>query len=218
MNKLQLKTSTVLQGDFTIQDLNLLIVFQVNCPGCFLYALPLASHLFSKYTPQGLNVLGLSTAFEDFEFNTKSNTELLLKESKLVGETQRVFKKNSLDLFPVKIPFPVAFDVLEAGNVLLTDEDLEILCQNYPAVVQSRERERKEIKAKIKNYFSSQPLLPYTFTVNQLQGTPSWILFDAEFNILSEWFGHQPEETVEQMIEQTINKTFAKTTHVVPNS
>lgn len=204
MKKLLLKTSATLQGDFTIQDLNLLLVFQVNCPGCFLYALPLANYLSSKYTREGLNILGLSTAFEDFELNTAQNTELLLKDSKLVGETKKIFNRNGFDLCPIKISFPVAFDLLGQGQVMLTDEDIELFCQNYFSSSKWNETGNNHLKVKIKSHLFSQSLLPYTFTMNKLLGTPSWILFDAKFNILREWFGHQSEEIVAQIVGEAL--------------
>ena len=49
MSKFQIKTDQVLQGDFKVKSLNLLLAFQVNCPGCFIYALPLAENLHQKY-------------------------------------------------------------------------------------------------------------------------------------------------------------------------
>jgi hypothetical protein len=34
---IRLEIDKVLQGSFDLQPINLLFVFQVNCPGCFLY-------------------------------------------------------------------------------------------------------------------------------------------------------------------------------------
>ncbi|WP_299489161.1 hypothetical protein [Acaryochloris sp. IP29b_bin.137] len=39
-----------------------------------------------------------------------------------------------------------------------------------------------------------------TFHLNFLSGTPSWVLFDQERNVLSSWFGHRSEEEVESML------------------
>ncbi len=71
---IQLKIDRVLQGSFDLKALNLLFVFQVNCPGCFIYRFPLIIKLYWKYRESGLNVLGLSTAFEDFDYNTAANS------------------------------------------------------------------------------------------------------------------------------------------------
>ncbi|MGL5795832.1 MAG: hypothetical protein ACRC06_15820, partial [Waterburya sp.] len=72
---IQLKLDRVLQGSFDLKALNLLFVFQVNCSGCFIYGFPLVNKLHWKYRQFDLNVLGLSKAFEDFEYNTAANTE-----------------------------------------------------------------------------------------------------------------------------------------------
>jgi len=85
---IQLKIDRVLQGSFDLKALNLLFVFQVNCPGCFIYGFP-RQQAALEVSSVGLNVLGLSTAFEDFEYNTAANTELLLTEMKLVGATRQ---------------------------------------------------------------------------------------------------------------------------------
>src|SRR5438128_10214400 len=62
-------------------------VFQVNCPGCFLYGIPQAIDLYNKYRKGGLIVLGMATAFEDFDKNTMQNLELLLLKGEVIGET-----------------------------------------------------------------------------------------------------------------------------------
>ena len=53
-------------------------VFQVNCPGCFLYGIPEAIDIYKKYKEKGLAVLGLATAFEDFDKNNLENLQALV--------------------------------------------------------------------------------------------------------------------------------------------
>jgi glutathione peroxidase-family protein len=48
-------------------------VFQVNCPGCFTHGIPQAIDMHMKYYRDGLRVLGVATAFEDFDKNTLDN-------------------------------------------------------------------------------------------------------------------------------------------------
>ena len=38
-------------------------VFQVNCPGCFIYGIPQAIDIYQKYRKEGVTVLGIATAF-----------------------------------------------------------------------------------------------------------------------------------------------------------
>src|SRR5215467_15867253 len=51
-------------------------VFQVNCPGCFIYGIPQAVDMYKKYYNNDLRVLGVATAFEDFDKDTLSNSEI----------------------------------------------------------------------------------------------------------------------------------------------
>ena len=63
----------------------LLEVFQVNCPGCFMNAIPEAINIYNKYKDDGVRVLGLATAFEDFDKNTLGNLKMLAE----TGESGR---------------------------------------------------------------------------------------------------------------------------------
>ena len=63
--------------DQELDHIVLLEVFQVNCPGCFMHAIPEAISVYNKYKDNGVRVLGLATAFEDFDKNTLENLRLL---------------------------------------------------------------------------------------------------------------------------------------------
>ncbi|MEM9213790.1 MAG: hypothetical protein AAGD25_05535 [Cyanobacteria bacterium P01_F01_bin.150] len=150
MTKFYLQTEQVLQGNFSIQALNLVLIFQVNCPGCFIYALPLAANLHEKYGNR-INILGLSTAFEDFDLNTIANTEKLLQSGEMIGLTRQYFQQKHIEKYPIPLKFAIAFD-------------------------------------------------HETFCLNSLPGTPTWVVFDGEYNILASWFGHKSEEEVENIL------------------
>ena len=88
-----LKVSEWVQGSDTNLDQHsgnvvLVEVFQVNCPGCFMYGIPESIEIFDKYKSKDVSVLGMATAFEDFDKNTLKNLELLVKTGKLL-ERQR---------------------------------------------------------------------------------------------------------------------------------
>ncbi|MDW3667630.1 MAG: redoxin domain-containing protein, partial [Nitrososphaeraceae archaeon] len=91
-------------------------VFQVNCPGCFVYGIPEAIDTYNKYKNNKVAVLGLATAFEDFDKNTIENLKLLLNEKKVIGETLTTLTYQSKLLNEGKIsysiPFPVGMDML----------------------------------------------------------------------------------------------------------
>lgn len=205
MGKLRLKIDSSLQGDFEIKDLNLLLVFQVNCPGCFIYAIPQAVKLFDKYASDYFNILGLSTAFEDFDLNTVKNTNLLLHTCQLVGETQKFFKTKYLDRYPIKINFPVAFDKIGSSETLFEATDIEITCQAIPGFSQLSEENKIITRKKVGETLSLQPSASYTFTINQLPGTPTWLLFDSNFIILEKWFGHKSDVEVEAILTQSLD-------------
>ncbi|MEM4253383.1 MAG: TlpA family protein disulfide reductase, partial [Candidatus Nitrosotenuis sp.] len=96
-------------------------VFQVNCPGCFLYGIPEAINIYNKYKDQGVRVLGIATAFEDFDKNTVENLELLAKTGEVIGETKKALTQYRKivdgNKLPYKIPFPLGMDnlVKESG-------------------------------------------------------------------------------------------------------
>ncbi len=199
MVKLKLRTDQVLQSEFQIRDLNLMVVFQVNCPGCLLYALPLAAKLHQQYSDR-LNILGLATAFEDFDLNTVEHTQRLLERGEFVGATKLHFRYLGETSYQVPIEFPIAFDALGQGSELFTDEDIEHVCQLTPTLQQPSSELKEQTRLRIMQFLHGRSLAAYTFTVNQLRGTPSWILFDADFTILAQWFGHKSETEMMSLI------------------
>lgn len=203
MKNFFLETGTIIQGTFDIKELNLMLVFQVNCPGCFLYSLPVANKLYDKYNiEKEVNIIGLSTAFEDFQFNTLENTRLFLEKQYLVGETKKIFQSRGLEKYPVRINFPVAFDLTINQQELFTKYDINLIINRILEVKKIKDKAERELTIKyLKNHFASQPVLAYTFTTNQLNGTPSWILFDSQYSILESWFGHKSDSDIESIIE-----------------
>ncbi|MDV3351171.1 hypothetical protein QGP82_20870 [Leptothoe sp. LEGE 181152] len=203
MAKFKMTIDQVLQGDFQIKDLNLLLVFQVNCPGCFIHALPLAEHLHHTYG-NCLNVLGLSTAFEDFDLNTADYTQCLLETGEVVGATRLYFQHHGQRSYTVPITFPVAFDQVGDAAELFDDNDVEHVCHLTPSFPPMDDATQARARARIKQVLQRLSPTAYTFHVNQLQGTPSWILFDGDFTILAQWFGHKAETEVSKIINHVL--------------
>jgi hypothetical protein len=111
--RFHLAVGEVIQGDMALESRTLLLVFQVNCPSCFAYALPLAEALHQDSKRLGLSVKALSTAFEDFEFNTAEHTRAFVEKGTLIGETR---KSLGVDTYGGIITFPVAVDAgMEKG-------------------------------------------------------------------------------------------------------
>ncbi|SNY95147.1 hypothetical protein [Flagellimonas pacifica] len=199
MKKLRLEYSSLLQGKFSPGKRNLLFAFQVNCPGCFFYGFPSMKELFKKYAGQ-INFLGLSTAFEDFQFNNLENTKQLLDEKKLVGETKKAFDTYPDELQLSDIDFPIAMDVL-GDKTFITQENITYIGSHFANYDQASEVEREQFDHKIKDYLNTNPIIPVTFTLNQFKGTPTFVLFDKDYSILEHWFGHKPYEEVKNIIK-----------------
>ncbi|MBP6343869.1 MAG: hypothetical protein KA403_08045 [Candidatus Omnitrophica bacterium] len=200
--KFDLKYSEVLQGDFGLEDLNMILVFQVNCPGCFAYALPLAIRLHEEYRAKGLNVLALSTAFEDFDLNTVGNTLRLLESGHIVGETRKVLEKAGYTSFPLKISFDVAFDLIAPNDPAYLEDDIKTFCTKHPELSVDDSEAGRSIKDQLKEYFLKKKFRAHTFSANHLSGTPSWILCDRTKNLLYESFGHKEYDRMVHIVEQ----------------
>ena len=198
MRSFHLNIEHILQGDFTLAELNLFFIFQVNCPGCFLYGFPQMNRLYLQYRNRGLKLFGIATAFEDFEYNTKENVQLLISEQKTVGAVKAVLGQN----YPESIEFPIAVDRLATGKELITDENLEFACQIISGLKTPSPEQKETIRSRLENHFQQMTKTSTTFSLNFLQGTPSFILCDKKLNILDQWFGHATDAAVISCIER----------------
>jgi len=184
-----LKVSKWVQGmDTNIdkQNDNVVVVevFQVNCPGCFMYGIPESIEIHNKYKSEGVSVLGMATAFEDFDKNTLDNLQLLLETGETIGETKKMYSqygKSQEDKIPFKIPYPVAMDSLIKQSDEVPKEKMDSLIKNQiPNFDEQSEDYKKQIYDRVKDYFSSKEFSAETFEMYSLQGTPSSILVDRK--------------------------------------
>jgi hypothetical protein len=183
-------------------------VFQVNCPGCFLYGIPEAINIYNKYHSEGVTVLGIATAFEDFDKNTLENLELLLKSGEVIGETKKglsQYGKLNDSKLSYKIPFPVAMDSL----IKETGESSESRIKNYiynqiPDFDSHPEDYRNQIFQRVKGYLKSKEYSAETFEKYSLQGTPSTIVVDRKGILRDVSFGQTGG--LEPMIQSLLNE------------
>jgi thiol-disulfide isomerase/thioredoxin len=184
-----LKVSEWVQGNDTNLDQHsgnvvLVEVFQVNCPGCFMYGIPEAIEIFNKYKSKGVSVLGVATAFEDFDKNTLKNLKLLVETGKVVGETEKMlsqYGKLDGDKITFKIPYPIAMDSLIKQSDDVTKEQMDSLIKKQITDFDSQsENYKNEIYGRVKNYFLSKEYSAETFEMYALPGTPSSILIDRK--------------------------------------
>ncbi len=184
-----LKVSKWVQGlptniDNEKDNLVLVEVFQVNCPGCFLYGIPEAIDIHKKYGKDGVTVMGLATAFEDYDKNTLENLELLLKTGEVIGETKNVlgqYGKLEDNKLPYKIPFRVAMDSLKKESADLSQSKvMDFIESQFPDFRTYSEQYRTEFVERVKQYLRSKQYTAETFEEYALRGTPSSILIDKK--------------------------------------
>ena len=186
-----------------LKNLNVLLVFQVNCPGCFSYALPFFNNLYKEFISKGVSFVALSTAFEDFDKNTFENTKALVENGDVVGETQKMFLEQDYDSLPYTLDFPIVMDKIEEE---LSELDVAIgkICSINPNYDLLPNLQKEQLQNQVEKYLKSLEKIALTFTLNQLRGTPSFVIFNKDYEILSEWFGHAPYEQISSKIASLI--------------
>ena len=212
-NSPPLKVSKWVQGMDTNLDkeednVKLVEVFQVNCPGCFIYGIPEAINIYNKYKSEGLTVLGLATAFEDYDKNTLENLELLLSTGEVIGDTkQGLSQYNQLNdgKLQYKIPYPVAMDSLVKENGEPSQEKMNAFINNQIPNFDSQPQEYKDkIYDRVKEYYKSKEFSAETFEMFSLQGTPSTILVDRKGILRDVSFGQNAN--LESMVKTLIGE------------
>ena len=208
-----LKVSKWVQGMDTNLDkqgdnIVLVEVFQVNCPGCFMYGIPESIEIYNKYRSEGVSVLGMATAFEDFDKNTIENLQLLLETGEAVGETKKMlsqYGESQGGKISYKIPYPVAMDSLIKQSGDVTKEKMDSLIKNQiPNFDTQPENYKNQIYDRVKDYFMSKEFSAETFEMYSLQGTPSSILVDRKGILRDISFGQNG--LLESKIQKLLNE------------
>lgn len=184
-------------------------VFQVNCPGCFIYGIPEAIDTYQKYKNNDVVVLGLATAFEDFDKNTLENLKLLLQESKVIGETLTTLSYQNKLLNEGKlsynIPFPVGMDMLLKERVPIEGKRImEFVNANVLDFELYHQKDKDQIISRVKSYLETKPYSPVTFEEYSLKGTPSTIFIDKKGILRESAFGSTGlmATTVEKLLSE----------------
>ncbi len=171
----------------------LIEVFQVNCPGCFLYSLPKSIDLHEKYHQQGLTVIGLATAFEDYDKNTLKNLQKLVTTGEVIGETYNALKRHGIlsqDRLPWKIPYAVGMDRVAVETEPVTDTRVLSYAHSFlPEFEKFSDDQKQSVLQQIKHYLTQKTMKAETFECFALQGTPSCILFDRKGQLKDVSFG-----------------------------
>ena len=184
-------------------------VFQVNCPGCFMYGIPEAINIYNKYKDEGVRVLGIATAFEDFDKNTLDNLKMLAETGEVIGETQKALSMYGQlqegNKIPYKIPFPLGMDKLTKTTGEISQEKiLQFIYPQIPDFDSQPEEYKKQIIQRVKDYMKSKKYSAETFEKFSLQGTPSTILVDRKGILRDISFGQSAN--IEAMIKKLIDE------------
>lgn len=208
-----LKVSKWVQGLATNFDKEedhvvLVEVFQVNCPGCFMYGIPQAINIYNKYRSEAVTVLGLATAFEDFDKNTLENLELLLKTGEVIGDTKQMlgqYGKLNESKLNYTIPFPVAMDsiIKETGDANET-RIKDFIYSQIPNFDSQPADDKNQIIQRVKDHLKSKEYAAETFETFSLQGTPSTILVDRKGFLRDVSFGQSGN--LERIIQSLLNE------------
>ena len=187
----------------------LLEVFQVNCPGCFINAIPEAMNIYNKYRDEGVRVIGLATAFEDFDKNTLDNLKMLVETGEVIGETRSAFSMSGQlqegNKLPYKIPFPLGMDnITKTSGEISQEKIMEFIYPQIPEFDSQPEDYRNQIIQRVKSYMNSKEYSAETFEKFSLQGTPSMILVDRKGILRDVSFGQSNH--IDSMIQKLLNE------------
>ena len=186
----------------------LLEVFQVNCPGCFMHAIPEAINIYNKYKDDGVRVLGLATAFEDFDKNTLDNLKMLVETGEVVGDTKEaltMYGQLKEGKLPYKIPFPLGMDNLTKTDGEVSQEKImQFIYPQIPEFDSQPEEYKQQIIQRVKDYMKSKEYSAETFEKFSLQGTPSTILIDRKGIIRDISFGQSNH--IDGMIQKLLQE------------
>ena len=189
-------------------NVKLVEVFQVNCPGCFMHSIPEIINIYNKYKGDGLSVIGVATAFEDYDKNTLENLEMLLTTGEVVGDTKQALTQYGQlndGKLQFKIPYPVAMDSLvKEGGEPSMEKMTAFINQQIPNLESQPDDYKTQIYARVKEYYKSKEFTAETFEIYSLQGTPSTILVDRKGILRDVSFGSTAN--LEAMVQKLLNE------------
>ena len=210
----KIKVSEWVQGrpiDTTQEKGNVVVaeVFQVNCPGCFLYGLPEIINIYNRYQGEAIRIFGLATAFEDYDKNTISNLKMLVSTGEVIGETLKALQNYGHPLagnkLPYSIPFPVAMDVVVRESYPITESRIKDFIEaNVEGYRSYSEKDKSIIFDRARQYLDLKKYSAKTFEEYSLRGTPSTIIIDKKGILRHKVFGANND--IERMVQNLLQE------------
>jgi len=173
-----------------------------------MHSIPEIINIYNKYKGDGLSVMGVATAFEDYDKNTLENLEMLLTTGEVVGDTKQALTQYGQlndGKLQFKIPYPVAMDSLvKEGEEPSMEKMTAFINQQIPNFESQPEDYKNQIYARVKEYYKSKEYTAETFEMYSLQGTPSTILVDRKGILRDVSFGSTTN--LEAMVQKLLNE------------
>ena len=173
-----------------------------------MHSIPEIINIYNKYKGDGLSVMGVATAFEDYDKNTLENLEMLLTTGEVVGDTKQALSQYGQlndGKLQFKIPYPVAMDSLvKEGGEPSMEKMTAFINQQIPNFESQPDDYKNQIYARVKEYYKSKEFTAETFEMYSLQGTPSTILVDRKGILRDVSFGSTAN--LESMVQKLLNE------------
>ena len=193
-----LSVSAWVQGGATNLDeqrgnVVLIEVLQVNCPGCFFSAIPEAIKVHDRFASRPVTVLGIATAFEDWDKNTVDNLQRLAETGEVIGDTRRMLERAGLldgGKLRYRIPFPLAMDeLIPATGDPTREQAVAAIRPQVPVFDTLPDAQKSQLIDRVTTYLKSREYAPTTFDRYALHGTPSTVIVDRRGTVREITFG-----------------------------
>ena len=201
----------------TTFTMKLCLLVQPNCPGCHQFALPVLNELYKELEKQksqqpqqqvDVDIYVVSTAFEDFEYNTIESAQKMVYDQELIGISRQVLGPSS-DRYYNDLSMPVAHDMVVSKEIapveliqLALQATKEQVKQELNQTMQSQESQQEQEQQQSSLDMILQRLdvhvlpekLAHVFYAVHARGTPTWILHDCNGQVLDQQLGSLSKE------------------------
>jgi len=190
-------------------EYQLLLLIQPNCAGSVINSIPVANKISSS--TNDFDTYCVSTAFEDFEFNTIESARGLLDGTLYGKAAQKIGKRISSSSSIPQMPFAHDYIVKRED----ADEDFKRWALN--ALHQSARSELRligysehkiEQKLKSTGYSALPEYLAELFWSVKAEGSPTWIVHKNNGEVMDVRFGYMDEKEIRDWVGRLVPSTF----------